>query len=284
MGDNPSPLEQQQQLLKKIQELEAGHAHLQDEITKLTLSARPGHRNNNQRSHSVSPQRSRFSRRGGDEERNRGNSGQWKMGSASFGHSPLQRVNSSNSISRRRPSAEFSNPNKGSETAVVSFSNKQYLNILQSMGQSVHIFEPNGRVIHWNQMAESLYGYSASEALGQDIRTLIVDSRDYDEANQIVERTSLGENWTGQFSVKNKQGERFLVLATNTPFYDDNGSLVGIISVSGDTQPFREVVFPSSERKFPEVSTRSSPTSNTGVDSQQPLQVMIASKISNLVS
>ncbi|RZC89074.1 hypothetical protein C5167_030767 [Papaver somniferum] len=284
MGDNPSPLEQQQQLLKKIQELEAGHAHLQDEITKLTLSARPGHRNNNQRSHSVSPQRSRFSRRGGDEERNRGDSGQWKMGSASFGHSPLQRVNSSNSISRRRPSAEFSNPNKGSETAVVSFSNKQYLNILQSMGQSVHIFEPNGRVIHWNQMAESLYGYSASEALGQDIRTLIVDSRDYDEANQIVERNSLGENWTGQFTVKNKQGERFLVLATNTPFYDDNGSLVGIISVSGDTPPFREVVFPSSERKVPEVSTRSSPTSNTGVDSQQPLQVMIASKISNLAS
>ncbi|KAI3868561.1 hypothetical protein MKW92_021088, partial [Papaver armeniacum] len=265
MGDNPSPLEQQQQLLKKIQELEAGHAHLQDEITKLTLSARPGHRNNNQRSHSVSPQRSRFSRRGGDEERNRGNSGQWKMGSASFGHSPLQRVNSSNSISRRRPSAEFSNPNKGSETAVVSFSNKQYLNILQSMGQSVHIFEPNGR----NSL--SLYGYSASEALGQDIRTLIVDSRDYDEANQI-------------FAVKNKQGERFVVLATNTPFYDDNGSLVGIISVSGDTQPFREVVFPSSERKFPEVSTRSSPTSNIGVDSQQPLQVMIASKISNLAS
>ncbi|KAI3876542.1 hypothetical protein MKW98_015925 [Papaver atlanticum] len=284
MGDNPSPVEQQQQLLKKIQELEAGHAHLQDEITKLTLSARPGHRNNNQRSHSVSPQRSRFSRRGGDEERNRGNSGQCKMGSASFGHSPLQRVNSSNSISRRRPSAEFSNPSKGSETAVVSFSNKQYLNILQSMGQSVHIFEPHGRVIHWNQMAESLYGYSASEALGQDIRTLIVDSRDYDEANQIVERNSLGENWTGQFTVKNKQGERFLVLATNTPFYDDNGSLVGIISVSGDTQPFREVVFPSSERKFPEVSTRSSPTSNTGADSQQPLQVMIASKISNLAS
>ncbi|KAI3968709.1 hypothetical protein MKX01_028859 [Papaver californicum] len=287
MGDNPSPPEQQQQqqqLLKKIQELEAGHAYLQDEITKLTLSSRPGHRNNNQRSHSVSPQRSRFSRRGGDDERNRGNSSQWKTGSASFGHSPLQRVNSSNSISRRRPSAEFSNPNKGSESAVVSFSNKQYLNILQSMGQSVHIFEPNGRLIYWNQMAEVLYGYSTLEALGQDVRTLIVDLKDYDEATQIIKRNSLGQNWTGQFPVKNKQGEKFLILVTNTPFYDDNGSLVGIITVSGDTQPFREVVFSSSGRNSPEVSTRSSRTVKPGVDSQQPLQVMIASKISNLAS
>jgi hypothetical protein len=31
----------------------------------------------------------------------------------------------------------------------VKFTDKQYLNILQSVGQSVHIFDHSGRIIYW---------------------------------------------------------------------------------------------------------------------------------------
>jgi hypothetical protein len=33
--------------------------------------------------------------------------------------------------------------------SAVKFTDKQYLNILQSMGQSVHIFDVSGRIIYW---------------------------------------------------------------------------------------------------------------------------------------
>ena len=140
-----------------------------------------------------------------------------------------------------------------------------------------------------NRTAENLYGYSAAEALGQDAIELLIDPRDYAVANGIVQRVSMGEKWTGKFPVKNKMAERFTVVATNTPLYDDDGALVGIICVSSDSRPFQEVgVALLDSRNLEAESSNSSPRnivmSKLGLDSQQPLQAAVASKISNLVS
>lgn len=130
-----------EELLKKIQELEAGHAQLKQEMSKLMLvgSNEPRLEHGHQRSHSVSPQRSRFAdprRKGGGFDGAAG----WRKGSASFRHSsPLQRE------SRSRDSSS----GKASGGAGVHFTDRQYLNILQSMGQSVHIFDLEGRIIYW---------------------------------------------------------------------------------------------------------------------------------------
>ncbi|KAG2313951.1 hypothetical protein Bca4012_064583 [Brassica carinata] len=48
------------------------------------------------------------------------------------------------------------------------FTDKQYLNVLQSMAQAVHAFNLNMRIIFWNAMAEKIYGYSVAEALGEN--------------------------------------------------------------------------------------------------------------------
>ena len=61
--------------------------------------------------------------------------------------------------------------------------------------------------MHRNRTAEKLYGYSAAEALGNDLIELLTDVRDHDAANNIVHRVIRGESWTGQFPVKNKQGD-----------------------------------------------------------------------------
>ncbi|KAI3846679.1 hypothetical protein MKX03_029142 [Papaver bracteatum] len=141
-----------------------------------------------------------------------------------------------------------------------------------------------------NRMAELLFGHSASEALGQNVCELLVHSRDADEGNEIVERITAGEDWTGQFPVRNKVGEAFYIIVTSTALYDDDGSLVGIICISGDADPFRDVFIPSSGKISPKgcSSTRwlrsSSSTVKPGVNTQQPLQDMVASKISNLAS
>lgn len=98
----------------------------------------------------------------------------------------------------------------------------------------------------------------------------------------------MGESWTGQFPVKNKMGDRFVVVATNTPFYDDDGSLVGVICVSSDSRPFLETIVPFSVGKSEEKDSgfnfpRSGISNKFGLDPQQPLQTALALKISNLV-
>lgn len=123
-----------EELLKKIQELEAGHAQLKKEMSKLMVS-NDGRRSERQRSHSISPQRPprlRGSAAGFD--------ALWKRGSTSFRHSsPLQRESNSKS----EPCGGGAGP------AAVKFTDRQYLSILQSMGQAIHIFDLNFRVIYW---------------------------------------------------------------------------------------------------------------------------------------
>lgn len=125
-----------EELLKKIKELEAGHAQMKQEISKLMIS--DDQRSHRQRSHSISPQRPPRLRGGGGFD---GGTAMWKRGSTSFRHSsPLQRESSSK--------GERDNGNGGS-SAAVKFTDRQYLNILQSMGQAVHIFDLNGHIIYW---------------------------------------------------------------------------------------------------------------------------------------
>ncbi|XWS14209.1 hypothetical protein CRYUN_Cryun36dG0103400 [Craigia yunnanensis] len=276
-----------EELLRKIQELEAGHAHLKQEMSRLKLfdcESKPD--STRQRSHSTSPQRPRFP----------GNmaaatAAAWKKGSGSFRHSsPLQRESRSSDTLNGGGSGRGGAGRSGNiGPAAVNFTDSQYLNILQSMGQSVHIFDLNGRIIYWNRTAEKLYGYSAAEALGQDAIELLVDPSDFAVAHNIVHRVIMGESWTGQFPVKNKMGERFSAVVTNTPFYDDDGSLVGIICVSSDSRPFKEMRVSLSAERHPEGDSTFSRSKNAvsaklGLDPQQPLQAAIASKITNLAS
>lgn len=133
MDANTPPAEE---LLKKIQELEAGHAHLQQEMSKLKDSKSD---TNHQRSHSVSPRRPRL----GAAPRRKEPATIWKN-SASFRYSsPLQRE------SRSGESGVAGGAISGGGPAYVNFTDRQYLNILQSMGQSVHIFDLDGRIIYW---------------------------------------------------------------------------------------------------------------------------------------
>ncbi|MCL7023835.1 hypothetical protein MKW94_000293 [Papaver nudicaule] len=136
----------------------------------------------------------------------------------------------------------------------LSCMDKQYLNILQSMGQSIHISDSTGVLIYWNKSAENLYGYSASEVLGQNLL-----------------KNAAGEIWTGTFPVKNKQGKRFEIFATNTPLYDDYGCIVGIVSVSADSRSFLQLPsFPSLE-----ADSISSQASKHDHDCQQSLQIVV---------
>ncbi|XP_070016426.1 uncharacterized protein [Nicotiana sylvestris] len=228
------PTSPAEELLKKIQELEAGHAQLKQEMSKLTIS--DDHRSQRQ-------QLPRFSAGGGFDV---GAVAIWKRGSTSFRHSsPLQRASSS------KDEGESSN---GGGHATVKFTDRHYLNILESMGQSLHIFDVNRRTIYWNRTAEQLYGYSAEEALGQDPIQLLAYAQDYADANNIVH----------------------LVMKR------------GVISVTSDVRPFQETRPESMGVKQLDADAgfraRKLASSQLGLDSEQPLQVASASKISNLAS
>lgn len=129
-----------------------------------------------------------------------------------------------------------------------------------------------------------MYGYTSSEALGNDAINLLIDSQDYEIATKIFRRVlTAGDSWAGKLPVKNKSGDKFLAISTNTPFYDDDGSLVGLVCVSSDLRLFDEVTA-GGENCLKARENRGIAIGRWSEAGSTPLQAAIASKLSNLVS
>ncbi|XP_050372534.1 uncharacterized protein LOC126790365 isoform X2 [Argentina anserina] len=183
----------------------------------------------------------------------------------------------------------ITNTGGGADQLPPSFSDRQYLNILESLGQSVHVMDSHDRILYWNKGAETLFGFSAEEAIGQCSINLVVDIRDRGAAYNIVHRVNLGERWTGMFPIKNKSGKRSRIIVTNSPFYDDAGCIIGLVSTCVDVQTFRDMRVPMSAEKQPQQDSSFSShgaidATTFGVVPQHTMQRTVSSKLANLAS
>lgn len=88
------------------------------------------------------------------------------------------------------------------------------------------------RISYWNKSAERLYGWSAAEALGQEMRALLCrDSADFDNPMRFVRR--YGE-WRGELRQSRKDGSRLLVEAHWNQIAGDGGAAQSILAIHTD--------------------------------------------------
>jgi PAS domain S-box-containing protein len=120
------------------------------------------------------------------------------------------------------------------ERKIADEENKFRANILNTVGQAAIATDLNGIVNYWNKAAEQIYGWTKEEALGMQIMDLTISEASIEQANQIMEALRKGETWSGEFKVRRKDGTNFPALITNSPIYDENGELSGIIGISSD--------------------------------------------------
>jgi len=112
--------------------------------------------------------------------------------------------------------------------------NKFKANLLSMIGQSAIATNLEGVVNYWNKTAENMYGWKAEETIGKNIINLTPLETNQEEANNILDVLRKGQTWTGEFYVKRKDGTNFPVRISNSPIYDENNNLSGIIGISSD--------------------------------------------------
>jgi PAS domain S-box-containing protein len=106
--------------------------------------------------------------------------------------------------------------------------------LINNVGQAVIATDLLGKVIYWNNAAESIYGWSATEAIGENIINLTPALQSNEQAIEIMKQLSAGKVWAGEFHVKRKNGSTFPAYVTDTPITDSKGNLTGIIGISID--------------------------------------------------
>ena len=106
--------------------------------------------------------------------------------------------------------------------------------LLDAVEQAVIATDVRGTVIYWNSFAEKLYGWPASEAIGRNIMGLTPSVDAQEQARKILDKLSAGESWSGELTVRRRDGSEFPAMVTDSPITNDKNELVGIVGVSVD--------------------------------------------------
>ena len=106
--------------------------------------------------------------------------------------------------------------------------------LLDAVEQAVIATDLEGKIIYWNSFAERLYGWSASEALAANIIDITPATSLREQAEEILSSLKRGESWSGEFMVRRRDGTEFPVMVTDSPIFNEQAELIGMVGVSVD--------------------------------------------------
>jgi PAS domain S-box-containing protein len=112
--------------------------------------------------------------------------------------------------------------------------------LLDQVQEAVIAKDLSGRVIYWNRFAESLYGWSAQEALGRNALELTPSRDSRLDAENVMEVLRSGGTWSGELVLKRRDGTTFPAHVSDGPLHDEEGNLIGIVGISYDITPRRQ--------------------------------------------
>ena len=106
--------------------------------------------------------------------------------------------------------------------------------IVESSDDAIVSKNLDGIITSWNSGAERVFGYSASEAIGQPITLVIPEDRQSEE-REILTRIRRGERIDHFETVRQrKNGSLIVVSLTVSPVKDANGKIVGASKIARD--------------------------------------------------
>lgn len=108
------------------------------------------------------------------------------------------------------------------------------LDILYHVKDSVIVTDLSGKVTYYNKGAESIFGYTAEEMIGNTLHNIYPELPDPEVRKQTTERILQGNDFDGEWLGKNKSGELVWVHVVTTVIRDTYGEIIGMIGVAKD--------------------------------------------------
>ena len=106
--------------------------------------------------------------------------------------------------------------------------------IVESSDDGILGMDLDGTITAWNHGAEQLYGYPATEAIGQSIRIVVPENRQEEESG-VLARISRGERVQHFETIRcRKDGSCIPVSLSLSPIRDDSGTVVGAAKIARD--------------------------------------------------
>ena len=119
--------------------------------------------------------------------------------------------------------------------------NFRLASIIESSDDAIISKSLDGTITTWNAGAERIFGYSASEAVGQSMRMLMPPDG-FNEEIDILRRIAAGQTVRHFESTRvRKDGQHILVSVTISPLRDSSGAIVGASKIARDITESRRI-------------------------------------------
>jgi PAS domain S-box-containing protein len=106
--------------------------------------------------------------------------------------------------------------------------------LLSAVEQAVIATDLDGKILYWNSFAETLYGWTAEEAVGTNIMETTPADATREQSKEIMSLLGAGQSWAGELLVRRKDGSVFPAMITDSPMFNEQGDLIGVVGVSTD--------------------------------------------------
>ena len=106
--------------------------------------------------------------------------------------------------------------------------------LLDNVEQAIAAADPNGVIIYWNRFAELLYQQPAAQVVGRNLSTLITSPVLAAQVTAVIDHLRKGAGWSGELSIKRRDGAHFPIHVNATPLYDEQDKLIGYVGLSED--------------------------------------------------
>lgn len=106
--------------------------------------------------------------------------------------------------------------------------------LLDSLEQAVIATDLKGTILYWNRFAETLHGWRAVEVLGKNVLEIKPADQSASEARILLQTVLDGGKWTGEITLRRKDGSSFPAFVTASPLYDADRNIIGVASACHD--------------------------------------------------
>ena len=104
--------------------------------------------------------------------------------------------------------------------------------LLDMVQQAVVAIDWPGNIIYWNRYAVSLLGWTVEEAMSQPAYVVFPPQATLKERTaEFLESLGSGKTWIGEASIPHRDGYFLQVEITSSPYYDEDGQNVGIVTL-----------------------------------------------------
>jgi PAS domain S-box-containing protein len=113
--------------------------------------------------------------------------------------------------------------------------NAHFAAVIESSGDPIVSFSPDGVIRSWNPAAERLYGFASHEAVGRHV-TEVYMAHAREEAEKLIERALQGETFTIETTRMSRHAEEIAVSVTIAPIRSVEGKITGLSAITRDVR------------------------------------------------